>query len=176
LVEVLTHFGELAYILIPQDKIEFTFDHRIETDYSARQLYRWMIDQPDWKLFPFYHDEVSFASRQSPGIQMADLIARETMKELDRRVGPVNRNMRKSMLALAEKRYRFSFKYFMREYFEDFKRKFPEVETAAQLNMGAYGPWLSKMGLTDCWPSRIRYSTYVEAQERLAKLDQERKQ
>ena len=159
-LEVLIHFGELAYISIPQDKVKFTFDQRIETNYSAGQLYQWTVNQPEWKLTSFYHDAVEFGTRRSPGIQMADLLARETMKELDNGIGPVKRDMRRSMRALVDKgQPRFSFKYFMREYFEDFKKKFPDVEAAAQLDMGNYGPWLSTMGLTDCWTSRIRYVT-----------------
>jgi hypothetical protein len=172
--ELLIRFGELAYLSIPQDKIEFTFDHRFETDYSAGLLYKYTTNQPEWKLFPYYHDEISFATRQSPRIQMADLIARETMKELDRQVGPTPRPTRRSMASMIAKPYRFEFTYYVREYFEDFRNKFAEAQKAAHLDIEDLGNWLRQMGLPDNWGSRLRYLGYLEANERLNKHDKDK--
>jgi hypothetical protein len=162
--------------LDPEDgaKVKFTFDHRFETDFSAAQLYKYATDQPEWKLFPCFHDEIAFASRRTVGIQMADLIAREAMKELDRLVTGSRREMRKSLRAMVDHPYRFQFTFYSKEYFEDFKAKFADVEAAAKLDFADYGQWLETNRVTDNWTSRIRYATQLEAKERLQKLEKEK--
>jgi hypothetical protein len=174
LMEILIYFGELASISIPQQKVKFTFDQRFETDYSAAQLYHYLTNQPDWKLFPYYHDAIEFATRRSPGIQMADLIARETMKELDRRVSGSERQIRKSMGAMVAKPYRFEFTYFMREYFQDFRNKFTDVVVpSAKMDFSDFASWLRKTGVTDSWSARLKYVTYLESEERLRKAKEQ---
>ena len=172
-MELLLEFGELAYIAIPQGKVKFTFDHRFETDYSAAQLYKYATDQPEWRLYPCFHDEIAFATRRTVGIQMADLVAREAMKELDRLISGSRRDMRKSLKAMIANPYRFSFRFFTKEYFEDFKAKFADVEAAAGLDFKDFAQWLQQNGVTDNWTSRIRYAIEVEARERMEKLKAE---
>ena len=169
LKELLIIFGELAYISLPQDKVKFTFDQRIDTEYSAGQLYVYLTKQPDWKLFPYYYDEISFATRRTPCIQMADLVARETMKEFDRRLTGARRETRKSMAAMLAIPYRFEFTYFTREYFEDFRRKFTDLEAAGGVDRQKYAAWVEKNGLTDNWSVRLKYATFLETEERLQK-------
>jgi hypothetical protein len=76
-----------GYLSFPQDQVEFTFDARKESEYNTTQLYRLAREMDDWKFSDFLADTVSFATRSNVGIQVADLLARESMKALDRHVG-----------------------------------------------------------------------------------------
>jgi hypothetical protein len=64
--------------VIPRDKVEFTFDQHKETQYNAGLLYEWITAHK-----PDNTGKVSFASRAEPGVQAADLWARELMKRCD---------------------------------------------------------------------------------------------
>jgi hypothetical protein len=83
-------------------KLEFTFDNRPETEYSAARLYSNMLDEPNWSPADLLASKVSFESRTNPRIQMADMIARECMKDLDRLVGPTKFPERRSKIELAK--------------------------------------------------------------------------
>lgn len=114
--------GDLARLIIPQGKVEFTFDNRQETDYNAGVLYTYMAQMKEWDGSAYLNEKVSFASRKYIGIQVADLVAREAMKHLDNMIGPVKRDTRRSMRALMDT-HRFEFTFHMKEYFDDFKNK-----------------------------------------------------
>jgi hypothetical protein len=64
-------------------KLEFTFDNRRETKYSAARLYSNIFEEPNWSPAALLASKVSFECRTNPRIQMADMIARECMKDLD---------------------------------------------------------------------------------------------
>ena len=83
-------------------KLEFTFDNRRETEYSAARLYSNILEEPNWSPAALMASKVSFESRTNPRIQMADMIARECMKDLDRVVGPKKYPERRSKVALAQ--------------------------------------------------------------------------
>ena len=104
---------------------------------------------------------------------MADLVARETMKELDRLLTDSRPAMRRSMAEMVNRPYRFQFTYFVREYFEDFKNKFVHIQATAGMDQREYDAWLQKMGPSDSWSSRLQYVTYLEANERSQKLEKE---
>lgn len=69
------------------DIVRFVFDHRKESASNAGCLYA-AIKNTDRPERAQLLGAVSFDSRKNPRIQMADLVAREAMKELDRQVGP----------------------------------------------------------------------------------------
>ncbi len=59
-----------------------------------------MASSQEWRDSEILDSKVSFESKENPRIQMADLLAREAMKDLDREIGPVKFPERKSKLAL----------------------------------------------------------------------------
>lgn len=80
--------------------MEFTFDHRKGSEGNAGTLYSAFINQPEWKDANILSGKVSFDSRSNPRIQIADLVAREAMRELDRRISSPDKRQRKPFIAL----------------------------------------------------------------------------
>jgi hypothetical protein len=152
--DVVYRCGKWTEWAIPQDRVKFTFDQRIESNYNAGLLYNYMATLPEWS--GYFDDEISFASRKQVGIQAADLYAREVMKHLDNMIGPVQRPTRRSMEALLATK-RFGCDLFMREHFEDFRRKFDAVAKNVGVDQGQYVAWLGKYRVRDSVSSRFRY-------------------
>jgi hypothetical protein len=144
--------------------LKFTFDHR-QGEHNTGVLYDLMTSQPEWASNIFFDNEISFTSRTNPRIQVADLVARETMKGLDNHIGPVKRPHRKSLVALATTNKRFQFDFLMREYFEDMKRKMPKLIELAGFSDNDYFKWLQKNKLANNLTSRFRFLVWFEAQE-----------
>jgi hypothetical protein len=127
-----SHAGDIA---------ELTFDMRLESEHNAGFLYRSLREnEPDWT--PYQASKISFEfAKDNIRIQVADLLARESMKALDNRIGPVKRKIRKSWEALADTQ-RFQIDMFSVEWFEDMKRKLPETEQKMNMNRDMYIEWL----------------------------------
>ena len=133
-----------------------------------------MVNLPEWGLHSVLHTEIGFADRRSRvPIQAADLLARETMKHLDNQIGPERRRMRRSMAALNETG-RFRFRYHIREYFEDLKRKMVHLEGLTGVKESEYAAWLSRHRLLDNNTNRLQYLIEFEADERQGKKKQAR--
>ena len=81
--EVILYFSYTAYLSVPQDRLEFTFDSRLETNFSAGSLYEYLMGHPEWQASQYLYDAVKFVNRREIGIQVADLWAREVMKDMD---------------------------------------------------------------------------------------------
>jgi hypothetical protein len=94
------YFSKIGFLHVPRQKVHFTFDRQLEMKYNATFLYDHMVRQPEIKYNRYLDGEVSFADRSKVGIQAADLVVRESMKDLDNTVGPVKRPTRRSMMAL----------------------------------------------------------------------------
>jgi hypothetical protein len=127
-----SHAGDIAGL---------TFDMRLESEHNAGFLYRSLREnEPDWT--PYQASKISFEfAKDNIRIQVADLLARESMKALDNRIGPVKRKIRKSWEALADTQ-RFQIDMFSVEWFEDMKRKLPETEQKMNMNRDMYIEWL----------------------------------
>jgi hypothetical protein len=162
--DVVTAFATNTSVCIPPDKVEFIFDHNIEVEYNAASLYSYMKSLSEWRFHEFLADKISFASRKEPGIQMADLVARETMKHLDNIVGPEKRSTRLSMKALSESRH-FKFDFFQREYLQDLRRKI-NILMRPGSSISEYKTWREAHRLVDNADSRLRYMIWVRSQER----------
>jgi len=109
----------------PFTKVEYTFDNRPEVEYSAARAYGSFINEPGWTAAALLASKVSFECRTNPRIQMADLIAREAMKDLDRKVGPVAFPERASKIALQSSG---RFKFFALG-LEDFRQQYSCLTT-----------------------------------------------
>ena len=151
----------------PLVELEFTFDHRIESEQNAGRLYSTFINQPEWRNSAILDGKISFESRKNPRIQMADLVAREAMKDLDREVGPVKFPRRKSMLALAANDH-FKFVKLDRDYCEQLKSGMAQLELETGFNREGYLQWLQDTGrvqnghLHDNWYNRAMYLAWLD--------------
>lgn len=99
----------------PSFELEFTFDHRKASQGNAGTLYASFVKQPEWKDANILNRKVSFDCRTNPRIQIADLVAREAMKELDRKISTPGLKKRKQLVYL-ERRGAFKFVELDRNY------------------------------------------------------------
>ena len=81
---------------------ECCFDNRLESKFNAELMYANAREiDPNWNSY--LSSKISFESSQkNPRIQVADLFAREAMKNLDNRIGPLKRDPRKSWIVLRD--------------------------------------------------------------------------
>ncbi len=164
LTEVIKHFSSTAEYYDGAE-LEFTFDHRQESEYNAGQLYHYMVILPEWKERDvFFGAKVNFGSRKDVRIQAADIVAREGMKHLDN-LG--KRAMRRSMQALTElPGAPFRFDFFTREYCLDTRAKWADLEKATGMTRAAYASWLKANGLlVDNWSNRFRFIGWLNLED-----------
>lgn len=168
--KVITYFAQMGYMLIPQERVNFIFDINSKIQYSTVKLFEWIKDlsENEWK-YSVVVSEITFASRKDPhgvGIQVADILARESMKHYDNFfVGPrVYKKTRKSFQALKAPKYEFAF--YTKEYFEDFKREVFDgcKENPALFN--AYEEWLLKNKRKNNATSQFEFLIYFDSANR----------
>jgi hypothetical protein len=151
-----------------QVQLEFTFDHRIESKQNAGRLYSTFINQPEWKNSIILDTKIAFESREKPHIQMADLIAREAMKDLDRQIGPNTFPERKSKIALKEKDH-FKFVGLDRDYCKLWRDRMSTLEVESGISRKGYARWLSDRGRVqdnrphDNWSNRALYLAWLDS-------------
>lgn len=124
---------------------EVTFDMRLDTEHNAGLLYGLSREnQPEWT--PHLAEKISFiSSKKEPRIQVADLLAFESMKDVDNVVGPKKRDPRKSWIALAKTR-RFKMERYSDAWFEGLKIDYAELEKRVGFTGEDYKNWLQKRG------------------------------
>jgi len=144
------------------EPIEFTFDSRRESDYNAEKLYSVLSNKPKWSGAQFMRGKISFATRTNPRIQMADLVAREAMKDLNNSLGPVQRPRRKSISTLFTEGH-FSFGVIDREYCSKWKESSDLVPELAD----QYNRWLLTHKLADNMSNRIDFMAWLNSKNAL---------
>src|SRR5262249_39819859 len=101
-------------------RLEFVFDSRKESDGTASILYTMLSNQPEWGNTGIFDGRVTFEDGQEPRLEMADLLARESMKELDRKITNARPKVRASRLAL-EQTGKFKFLERGRDYWQQLR-------------------------------------------------------
>lgn len=155
---VIVHLATKCARCLPQDRIKFTFDRNTQIEHNASALYDRMINSRVSSEFKtLVDDEVAFATRKTIGIQTADIIARETMKLLDNRYGPISRPTRRSTQVL-QASHRITFRLYTRAWCERVIRdsreyQFPKKECY---------DWLERRRLNDTLANRLRYEMFRE--------------
>lgn len=138
-------------------KIRFSFDNRLDVVTNAKAAYSLMVADDDFPYRNLLEEKVEFlCSTEHPRIQIGDLYAREVMKHLDNMVGPVKREERKSFTALRVSG-RFDAQFFMREAWEDKRRKFEEIQKRAGFTFQEYEEWLKQKGRADNIGNRFEF-------------------
>jgi hypothetical protein len=122
------------------ETVKLTFDMRPEGPHNSGFLYSIAKGSKNWN--PFLDSEMSFAcAKENSRIQVADLLAREVMKNLDNHIGPVKRRIRKSWTCLHDTG-RFHAEVFGREWFLDLRRNLPRLEMETGMSIPDYQEWL----------------------------------
>jgi hypothetical protein len=122
---------------------DVTFDMRLDTEHNAGLLYgSTRENQPEWT--PYLAEKITFEfSHKQPRIQVADLIAYETMRGLDNRVGPKKRPIRKSWIPLHDSG-RFLREEYSDDWFQRLKADYAELEKRVGFGEKDYKDWLQK--------------------------------
>ena len=144
----------------PISQVEYTVDNRPEVQSSAARLYSSFINERRWGPSSLLASQLSFEGRTNPRLQMADMIAREGMKDLNRLVGPVNFPERRSKIALAKDNH-FRFIVLGGDDFERERAKVAVLERDGS-SAAAYYEWLQRKGAQDTWDNKARFLAQFE--------------
>jgi hypothetical protein len=161
--EVVYRLSDLAKTFY-RDGVKFTFDNRQQSNYSAAMLYDTMVNDAAMMADgPKLFEEISFVSSlKEPKIQVGDLFAREVMKELDNRVGPVKRPRRRSMETLVDTE-RFGCDLLMGKYFSDMRQKTALLEREdKEFNRHTYLAWINENKMPDTLGNRFKFLAFVK--------------
>jgi hypothetical protein len=150
-VKAVGYLSDLAQVFVPRDRVEFTFDQHKETQYNAGLLYDWLSHYKDDVV-----EKVSFSTRKEPGIQGADLWARELMKRCDSRLFNSRTNPRPQWNTLLGTR-RFRFKFVLEDQFQkEMDDAAAEYQVSDELH-AEYEEWRRKHRLVDNLSNRFRW-------------------
>ena len=141
--------------------LKFTFDGR-QGQGTTGLLYNNMSAQKEWTDLISFADEISFGNRKNPRIQIADLVARETMKGF--LCALENAQYREPFRALASSDDRLKFDFLMGEYFSQWAAGLRELEKATGIYASEYFAWIKRKNMQENLNSRIRYLIWRDAQ------------
>jgi hypothetical protein len=125
---------------------ELTFDISAENEHNAGLLYSWARNG-DERFRKWLHSKISFVPwRESPRVQIADLLAFEAWKALDHTVGPVKRKRKSWELLRATQRFE-TYSY-SEDWFYDLKAHIDSGELGEIVGFreSDYLSWLKKSG------------------------------
>jgi hypothetical protein len=145
---------DVAYLSIPSGEVKIVFDHNEGLEFSAAEMYRYLLESKRVTVKNLF-GEIAFAYRRTVGIQVADLVARETMKQMDNEIGPVKRPMRRSMRVLLDDTT-LKFNRYDDVRLTEIKQSVPPDKTYLALK-GRYRKWLAEKGLVDCLTHQIMH-------------------
>lgn len=143
---------------------KFTFDISTENEYNAALLYK-QFRENDPAMREYFWPEISFApAKEHARLQVADLMAYESMKALDHSVGPVKRT-RKSWDALRATE-RFDAHGYSEDWFNDLKRNFAELEQKVGFHKQDYLEWLKQRGRHHDVSNLFHFMDWIAKQDR----------
>ena len=147
-VKTVVYLSNLSAVFIPRDRVEFTFDQHRETQYNAGILYDWITAYK-----PHTVEKISFATRKEPGVQAADLWARELMKRCDTHLFNERANPRPQWKTIINtKRFKFGFTVG-----HQFAETMKQMETMPVIDHADYEQWRVNNKLVDNLSHRFRY-------------------
>jgi hypothetical protein len=118
--DIVVNFALLTHLVVPIDQVDFVFDRSQRYQYNATILFEKFNKMPEW-YDRFRLNEIRFASKDTtPGLQVADLVARESFKHLDNQLSS-KRLPRLPMRALGTSQ-KFRFRFWIKEDFDAMHR------------------------------------------------------
>jgi hypothetical protein len=158
--KVIEHMVDIASQCLTRDTVKFTFDRNLEVKYNAEYLYDCMIKLPEFEHSELLEDRISFSSKKDPRIQMADMVARETMNWL---AVCTRRTNQARSICIAEllDRKRLHWHHFEKSYFE--QRVAHMQRLAAEGHpMGSYEEWRKARNCQDTTENRTRFHVEID--------------
>ncbi len=141
--------------------LKFTFDGR-QGSGTTGLLYDSITAQKEWADAFSFADEISFGNRKNPRIQIADMVARETMRGFLCALGNVAPKEPFRILGRADERIWFTF--LVEDYFSQWRDGLRELEKKTGLYAEEYFAWIKRKSMQDNLNSRIRYMIWHDAQ------------
>ena len=157
---------------------EFVFDSRLETDGTASQIYQSFRTLPEWRETEIFDTKVTFEGGDEPRLEMADLLAREAMKELDRKLTGVPARQRTSYEALKNAEIGGTRKFIFIEYDDEYCAGWRDLVNSpqGQTDLREYEKWLKDNGCVqnghthDTIANRARFYNWLENKEAILKM------
>ena len=150
-VKTVGYLSDLARMFVPRDRVEFTFDQHKETQYNAGLLYDWLSHYKNEVV-----EQVSFGTRREPGIQAADIWARELMKRFDTHLFNQKAKPRPQWNTLLNTR-RFRFKFILGDQLRRDMDQAAESYQASDELHDEYERWRGQHKLVDNLSNRFRW-------------------
>ena len=146
------------------EEIEFTFDRRARSEYNTSRLYGAMASKPDWDARSLMKSKISFESpKHNPRLQIADLVARETMKCLDNQLRGLER--RDELNTLIKDR-RVSIGVLDRKYCLGWRAAVDHAnEGGEDASAKTYMAWLGKNKRIDNMSNRIAFIDWLQSRK-----------
>jgi hypothetical protein len=164
--DAVSAMSDLASMAIPPSPVEVVFDRNQNVEYNAALLYDLIRRSKRSEFGKFLGDKVSFATRETFGIQVADLFARESMKRLDGQILPNRKAPRASFSKLSDAR-RITFRVISgtvdpdpigsKKECEEKKRNLANSAMREVGSLQKYEEWLKAKRIHDCQSNRIHY-------------------
>lgn len=174
IISVMGKRTEVLNIENPADPItlEYIFDHRKQSEGNAGAIYNFIANLPEWDDAAMFQEKVSFQGRTNPQLQIADLVAHEAMKELDRKITGVPPQRRKPCQALLDTK-RFQFGERDRAYCESWRNQMETVMKENGMSADGFKQWLEKNRRVqngiypDNMGTRLEYFIWLESKSGL---------
>jgi hypothetical protein len=141
--------------------LKLTFDGR-QGSGTTGLLYDSITAQKEWADAFDFADEISFGNRKNPRIQMADMLARETMRGFLSAIENVEPKEPYRILGRSNERIWFDF--LVEDYFSQWRNALRELEEKTGLYANEYFAWIKRKNMQDNLNSRIRYMIWHDAE------------
>lgn len=141
-------------------EIEFVFDQRVGSEENVLKAYSAFRAQPQWRDSTFFKP-LSFTTSYAIRIQVADLLAREARKDMERVLGYEKRPQRKAFTALDACK-KFIWIRRGRDFCEDLRNAMGRLSDETGFKWDAYQDWLRENQLSDDFGSRAAFLAYLD--------------
>ncbi len=140
--------------------LKFTFDGR-QGQGTTGLLYDSITSQTEWAEMFDFADEISFGNRKNPRIQMADMVARETMRGFMSGLENAPPKEPFRILGTAEKRIWFNF--FIEPYFSQWRDGVRQLQEKGGAYTYEYADWIKRKSMQHNLNSLIRFMIWKDA-------------
>ena len=148
--------------------LKLTFDGR-QGSGTTDLLYDSITAQREWADAFDFAEEMSFGNRKNPRIQIADMLARETMRGFLSALQDADPKEPFRILGHSEKRIWFDF--LVEDYFSDWKGNLRDLEKKTGLYASDYFAFIERKSMNDNLYSRIQFMIWHDAKALREKND-----
>jgi hypothetical protein len=150
-----TRMAAYASLSVRRQHVKVTFD-RNNVQHNAALLYDFIRrSKKNQSVAHLLSDEIAFATKETLGIQVADLVAREVMKRLEDDL--LNKRRVRASYAALRACKRCEFKFLRENDFVEAKTFLNHLPNSDKFSMKQYREWVADSGLHDCLTNRVHF-------------------